>query len=366
MALRIAYVINSLEGGGAAQPVPAITGLLRDRGATVRVLALSMRNGKGRPALIAAGLDHRIGPGAKDQHRRAFRWLRAELHAFRPDLIWTSLTQATLMGQIAGRLMGVPVVSWQHNAFLKPANRRLLRMTRSWSRLWVADSSSVAALTRDRLGIAPDRVMTWPLFIADAASSARPDRPPGAPYRIGSLGRLHPNKGYDVLIAALATAGAAIGPDVRIEIAGEGAERDALERMRGMAGIETIAFVGYRRDVPAFLQSCDAYVQPSRAEGFCIAAHEAMAAGLPCIVSDVGEMPHTVRAAGGGLVVPPDDSSALAGALAELVGDRAAAAAMGAAGRDYVFARYGAAAFAAAGNAIYDRIERWFESSDLR
>src|SRR5690242_17727143 len=108
MALRIAYVINSLEGGGAAQPVPAITGLLRDRGATVRVFALSMRNGKGRPALIAAGLDHRIGPGAKHQHRRAFRWLRAELHAFRPDLIWTSLTQATLMGQIAGRLMGVP------------------------------------------------------------------------------------------------------------------------------------------------------------------------------------------------------------------------------------------------------------------
>jgi len=131
MALRIAYVINSLEGGGAAQPVPAITGLLRDRGATVRVFALSMRNGKGRPALIAAGLDHRIGPGAKHQHGRAFRWLRAELRAFRPDLIWTSLTQATLMGQIAGRLMGVPVVSWQHNAFLKPANRRLLRITRS-------------------------------------------------------------------------------------------------------------------------------------------------------------------------------------------------------------------------------------------
>ena len=155
MGLRIAYVINSLEGGGAAQPVPAITGLLCDRGATVRVLALSMRNGKARPALVAAGIDHRVGPGHKDQHARAFRWLIRELRGFQPDLIWTSLTQATVMGQIAGRLLSVPVVSWQHNAFLKPANLRLLRMTRSWSRLWVADSANVAALTRQRLGLDP-------------------------------------------------------------------------------------------------------------------------------------------------------------------------------------------------------------------
>lgn len=362
MGLRIAYVINSLEGGGAAQPVPAIIGLLCDRGATVRVLALSMRNGKARPALVAAGIDHRVGPGRKDQHARAFRWLIRELRGFQPDLIWTSLTQATVMGQIAGRLLSVPVVSWQHNAFLKPANLRLLRMTRSWSRLWVADSANVAALTRQRLGLDTDRVMTWPLFIAQPKTTAAPI-PPHSTFRIGSLGRLHPNKGYDILIAALDRARASLPRDTEIAIAGEGQQHEQLEAQRRAAGIEAVKFIGYANDSDAFLESCDAYVQPSRAEGFCIAAHEAMAAGLPCIVSDVGEMPETVRAARGGWIVPPGDVEALAAALVELTTNRRRAALMGAAARSYVADRYGPAAFADAGNAIYDRIGSRFGRS---
>ena len=61
--MRIAYVINSVEGGGASRPVPAITRVLRDQGATVRVFALTPRDRRGAPAMVEAGLDPLIREG---------------------------------------------------------------------------------------------------------------------------------------------------------------------------------------------------------------------------------------------------------------------------------------------------------------
>ena len=63
--MRIAYVINSLEGGGAASPVPDIARILRDCGAEVRLFALTRRNGRALPAIIEAGLDPLIREGGE-------------------------------------------------------------------------------------------------------------------------------------------------------------------------------------------------------------------------------------------------------------------------------------------------------------
>src|SRR5690242_405925 len=114
--MRVAYVINSLEGGGAAAPVPAIVAVMAAQGADVRVLALSRRDGRAIPAFDAAGLSWAVSPADKGDHVRAAAWLLGELRQFRPACIWTSLTQATAMGQAAGVLLGIPVASWQHNA----------------------------------------------------------------------------------------------------------------------------------------------------------------------------------------------------------------------------------------------------------
>ena len=357
--MRIAYIINSVEGGGAAGPVPAVTRVLRDHGADVRVFALTGRDRRGLPAMLDAGLEVSVRPDGEKDHLAALRWITESLTAWRPDIIWTSLTRATLLGQIAGQRMGIPVVSWQHAAYLKPANRLLLRARQKRSALWIADSHCVAALTAERLAVPAERLMIWPLFSADPAAPQATPWQPGEAIRIGTLGRLHPVKGYDVLIAALARLKAdGFTPPAPFEvvIAGDGAERAALEQAIHAAELGNIRLAGYTESPRDFLASLHLYVQPSRSEGLCIAVHEAMQAGLPTIASAVGEMPYSIVEGATGLVVPPNDAAALATALGRLLAEPGQLATMGQAARARALDRFGADAFAAAGAAVIRRL----------
>ncbi len=349
--MRVCYVINSLEGGGASSPVPAVADLLRAHGCEVAVLALTARDGRGRAAIEAAGFEVAVRDGGERDHLAALRWLSREVARRRPDLLWTSLTRATLLGQIVGQRRGVRVVSWQHSVYLKPANAWLLRLRRRRSRLWVADSASVAALTHERLRVPRDQIAVWPLFRAtEDAPVAKPWRP-GEPLRVGSLGRLHCVKGYDVLLAALARMnqnGFTAPAPIEVAIAGDGALRGALEAQAHAAGLDRVRFVGFVEPRP-FLAGLHLYVQPSRSEGLCIAAHEAMQASLPAVVSAVGEMPLSVVHGVTGLVTPPGDGAALAAALARMLGDPARMADMGEASRQRMIDLFSQKRFEAAG-----------------
>lgn len=357
--MRIAYVINSVEGGGAALPVPAVARVLRDHGAVVEVFALTRRDGRAIGPMQDCGLRVQVRPGGEKDHLQALAWLTTSMAAWRPDLIWTSLTRATLLGQIVGRARRTPVVSWQHAAYLKPANRMLLRSSQALSAMWVADSHSVAALTAERLAVPPDRLATWPLFAADAAApQAKPWRP-GEPVRIGTLGRLHPVKGHDVLIEALTRLQAkALSPLAPFEIliAGDGRDREALSAAIAAAGLDNVRLTGFTDRPREFLAGLHLYLQPSRSEGLCIAVHEAMQAGLPCLVSAVGELPYSVRDGECGLVVPPNDADALAQALAWLLADPERLRPMGDAARATVLDRFGPEAFARAGADVMARV----------
>lgn len=357
--MRIAYVINSLEGGGAALPVPAVTRVMRDHGADVVVYALTPRDLRALPPMLRAGLRVEVREGGEKDHLSAGWWLERRLRAERPDIIWTSLTRATLIGQQVGGRLKIPVVSWQHAAFLKPANRLLLRSLQHLSALWIADSTSVALLTADRLAVPPERLAVWPIFGADpAAAQATPWRP-GEILRVGSLGRLHPVKGYDVLLEAVARLGGqGFGelPPFEVLIAGDGAERAALAERIAQGRLDNVRLVGFIDSPAVFLQRLHLYVQPSRSEGLCVAAHEAMQAGLPALVSAVGELPHSVRDGLTGLVVPPNDPAALAQALYFMLSRPERLAEMGQAARAQTLARLGPGAFARAGAAVMARL----------
>ena len=349
MTMRIAYIINSVEGGGAALPVPAIADVLRGAGAEVAIFALTRRDGRAIAAMEAAGLAVHVRSGGEKDHLAAYRWLDAEMARWRPTLLWTSLTRATLLGQIVGQRRRLPVVSWQHAAFLKPANRALLRWRQRYSALWVADSEAVRRLTHERLGVSEDRLVLWPIFRADASAPQARPWVPGEPLRIGSLGRLHPVKGYDVLADAVAML-AARGIAAQVTIGGDGAERAALAGRLDLAG-----YVERPRD---FLAGLHLYVQPSRSEGLCVAAHEAMQAGLPVIASAVGGLKHSILPGETGWLVPPGDAGALADALAEAMQAPERLAAMGAAARARLFARFGPERFEATGRVILERVSK--------
>ncbi len=352
--MRIAYVINSIEGGGAALPVPMIVRFLQSQGAEVIVLALTRRDGRAGPVIEAAGARLIVREGGEKDHAAATRWLSAQVQALRPTHLWTSLTRATLLGQVVGGARGVPVVSWQHAAYLKPWNRRLLRLLQPLSRLWIGDSESVTALTRDRLRVPEARLICWPIFRADPSAPMAPPWRAGETVRVGSLGRLHPVKGYAELIEALVLMPPVETP-FEVTIAGEGAERAALEALARAKGV-AISFQGYVDRPRDWLATQHLYVQPSRSEGLCVAAHEAMQAGLPVVASAVGELPWSIIEDETGKTVPPRDPVALATALHALLSRPERLAGMGAAGRERLLERFSAERFEATGREIVAKL----------
>lgn len=354
--MRICYLINSLDAGGVALPLPQIVGVMQEAGHEVEVIALVSRDGLGRRGLDAAGIPHRTLGGATRRLVAPAARVGVALVESRPDLLWTSLTHATVVGQAVGAALGIPVVSWLHNAWLRPSNRWLLRRTRRWTRHWVADSATVADFGRDALGIDPARISVWPPFQTRplpvglrAAGTGR--------LRLGSLGRLHVNKGYDDLVRALALL-RQLRPDLvdRIEvvIGGAGPERDRLTAQARALGVEQLVFAGFVADTRSFLAGLDGYIQPSIREGLCIAAHEALGASLPVIATAIGEMSASVRRSGGGWVVPPRDPQSLAAAIAAWADDPARRASMGRAAGLWIGQHFSAEAFRRRGLAVLD------------
>jgi glycosyltransferase involved in cell wall biosynthesis len=166
-------------------------------------------------------------------------------------------------------------------------------------------------------------------------------------------------KGYHILIAALTrlkAEGFVPPAPFEIHIAGEGMEREALEAAAHAAGIEEFRLVGYVDRPRDFLAGLHLYVQPSRSEGLCIAAHEAMQAGLGVVASAVGELAYTIAPGGSGALVPPDDPIELAETLAALLRHPERLGEMGRQARARVLDRFSAAQFAAQGQAILARL----------
>jgi glycosyltransferase involved in cell wall biosynthesis len=148
-----------------------------------------------------------------------------------------------------------------------------------------------------------------------------------------AAGRLVPQKGFDVLIDAFATAELA---SINLVIAGDGFEREALARRAADLGIvdrvHLIGAVG-RDQLPALMKGALAFAFPSRGEAFGIALLEAMAAGVPAVAAAAGGVPELARDGENALVVPPASASALSSALARLVNDSELRSRLSAGGR---------------------------------
>jgi len=232
---------------------------------------------------------------------------------------------------------------------------------RNRSALWIADSQAVNEFTRNELSVREENVTTWPLFAADPdAKQALPWRS-GQEVHLGSLGRLHPVKGYDTLIEALALArelDPAVFRSTKVSIAGEGDDRGRLVDLAERSGLENLAFKGFCAEPREFLASLHLYVQPSRSEGFCVAAHEAMQAGLPVVASAVGEIANSLVSGETGIAVPPGNSRALALAILRCASAPENLKRMGEAGRNRLLTRFSEAEFRRGAKEIVERLER--------
>ena len=142
-----------------------------------------------------------------------------------------------------------------------------------------------------------------------------------------AIARLTPQKGIDVAIRALSL----VDDGTVLVVLGEGPERRALEELAATLGVQARVFLpGRVPDVAAWLRRADILVHPARWEGFGLGVLEGMLAGLPVVASDVSALPELVLDGVTGLLVPPDDATALSDAIVRALDDSE----LGAAGRE--------------------------------
>jgi glycosyltransferase involved in cell wall biosynthesis len=209
--------------------------------------------------------------------------------------------------------------------------------TRSRVDAFVAVAHVVSSQLVDR-GVDADKIMIIPNAVdtagvrAEAERSARPTALPEDVTIVGALARLEKVKGVEFFIRAAA---AVTGETpVAFAVAGTGSEESRLRELAVAHGLQDrLTFLGRVDDSAAFLAACDIVVMPSLSEGMPLVPMEAMALGKPVVATAVGGAPEVVVDGETGLLVPPGDGVALAGAIDALLRDADARTRMGSAGR---------------------------------
>jgi glycosyltransferase involved in cell wall biosynthesis len=231
------------------------------------------------------------------------------------------------------RLTGTPQVLNLQEAAMPPGvdeNRRLFRLLVRAADAVAACSGEAAAYARIRGGARRVEIVPNGYDPAEFAGDTVFRHP--RPYVLG-LGRLEPQKGFDVLVTALARLGR---QDVDVLLAGDGSVRQALAECARTSGVaDRVRFLGVvdRPTTVALLRGAAVVAVPSRFEGLPLVCIEALAAGRPVVASAVNGTPEVIRDGDTGWLVPPDDASALAAAVAEALGTPAEAARRAARGR---------------------------------
>lgn len=164
---------------------------------------------------------------------------------------------------------------------------------------------------------------------------------PAATY-VGILATLRDWKGHTVLFEALASL-LPRRPGLRLLVVGDGPYRDRLDlKAEALGVVGAIDFVGHRLDAEAWLNAADLFALPSWGdEGVSQALMQAMATALPIVTTPVGSLTEVIHDGETGLIVPPRDAPALAGAIDRLLSDAALAQRLGTAARALAVARCG-------------------------
>ena len=331
--MQVVQMIDQLSVGGAQKLLVTFAEQAR-HSSEIQARLLSLGADGERPLakeIAALGMPVVTLGGKRLLDMGRLRRMVAYLRSQPVDIVHTHLTYANILGVIAGRLAGVPVVSTLHTA---GRDARHYHPLRSWLEIlalrWgtaqvLAVGQNVAAFHQPRLG-SRRQIEVLPNGVAAAISLSAQERCAlrqqvcGDPERplVLAVGRLSAPKGYADLIEAFSSLKAA-HPRAALAIAGDGAlcsELSAQIERLGLAG--TAFLLGQRQDVPQLLAASDIFASSSHWEGLPLAVLEAMMAGLPVVATRVGDVPQ-VLVNGSGLLVEPHQPQELAQALKRLL-----------------------------------------------
>jgi len=366
--IRILQLLSDNQpGGGMVQMQQFARWLDRD----VFHIEFAMPAGGPMPAsLIAMGETvHAVELGSRFSLRDVRRL--AQLCRERQiDVLHSHNVRANIHARVAGRMARVPVrvstihnsvyhynVSALHQYFYSAAERLTLR----WCDRIIAVSEGIAQELRCRYGLPAARITVVPNGVDPerlvSSTSRRQIRPqlgvaPDATVLL-QVGRLTPQKGYDVLFEAVARI-ADRYPGLAVLAVGEGPLRAQLEEQARRLKIDGVVhFLGHREDVADLLNMADLVTLASRSEGMPYTLLEAMGSGRAVVATRIGGIEEVIRQEGTAVLVPTEDAAALATAIAGLLDDPDGAAQMGASAREYIMQNHTAAGMLVQVQAIY-------------
>lgn len=333
--MRVVHVIHSLAPGGAEAVLVDLAAVAPTANLELAVMPLvrvaDQRYVRALHArdvpVLSLDLPSRWDP-------RAFSRSLVRLEAWRPDIVHTHLQHADIVGAFAARRLRVPMVSTLHVVHDQPGPvSRIKRRVAAAARLSTAARTISVSDAQRRWyldafpGADADHVVTIRNGIADprarpsdGAATTELRRSLGVPataVMAVQISILRPGKGHTDLLAAVRML--PTQPAVHVVIVGDGPLRGQVEaQARHIAN--RVHVTGFRYDVPAILDSCDMVVQPSEFDALPTTLIQALAAGKPVVATAVGGIPEIVTT-DEGVLVPPRDPSALAGAIGALAAD---------------------------------------------
>lgn len=334
-ALRIAFFIRALKGGGAQRDTILLANEIAARGISVDLLTL-VPEGPLRPLVGAAVSIVRIGGG---KLRAAVPGLRRALIERRPSVLISAEAAPNLVALLATKLtprakrpklllreVGSPSIAQRLDPYRQ--NRmayRVLRFAYRFADAVVTLTDGARRDLRENFGVPADRLVKMSAnAVIDAAAAHAPEghREKGL---LVSVGRLSPEKDHATLIRAFAK----LDPALRLEIAGDGPMRDMLQSLARELGMsDRVTLTGFVTDPFSVFRRAELAVSSSRYEGFGNAIVEALACGTPVVATDCPYGPREILADGRyGLLTPVGDADALAVAITRALAatpDRAA------------------------------------------
>ena len=273
------------------------------------------------PTFACVALQREINP-LKDW--QALVELRRIIRQFQPDVVTAHSSKAGILGRIACKLNSVPCIFTAHGwAFTEGVPQPTRTLYQFVERLLEPLASQIICVSEyDRaiglgVGMNPRRLMTIHNGMPDIPLYLRADPTAGSPVRIATVARVDSQKDYPTLLKACQPI-----TDIHLDLIGDGpqlAEMKDLAQSLGMA--DRVSFLGFRQDVANILAQAHIFTLISNWEGFPLSTLEAMRAGLPIVVSDVGGASEAIIEGETGYCVPRGDVLALRERLLALVTD---------------------------------------------
>jgi GalNAc-alpha-(1->4)-GalNAc-alpha-(1->3)-diNAcBac-PP-undecaprenol alpha-1,4-N-acetyl-D-galactosaminyltransferase len=327
---RVTFVISQLGPGGAERVMTTLASHWADRGWDVRLITFDVPGERPffdlSPAVILVPLglrrySHRPWEAVLNNLWRV-RTLRKAILTGRPDVVVSFIDQANILTLLAIVGTRIPVIVEEHG---DPHEVYLGRHWRVLRRITYRRATCVVALTQTSLDFFPPeirrrgRVIPNPVVAPASRTTAGRTTQGG---RIVAMGRLSPEKGFDLLLSAFAAVAPAF-PDWSLEIWGEGPLRAELEQQAVRLGLDgRVSLPGLTTRPYDVFSTASLFVLSSRHEGFSNVLCEAMAAGVAVISFDCPSGPRQIIEPDvDGILVPPEDVPALAAAMYRLMRD---------------------------------------------